>query len=98
MFRLIFDIVLFYSGVFEYVLFYGGWGTCCAYLQNVFVYTEKLFRGAKNEGVRDVREFQRSPSRLLSSMVKCIFIPEDKHAIINLIQHFLPSSTRVELL
>ena len=40
-----FVIVLFQCGVFEYVLFYGGWGTCCVYLQNVFVYAEKTVSG-----------------------------------------------------
>ena len=38
-------IVLIQSGVFEYVLFYGGWGACCVYLQNVFVYAEKNVSG-----------------------------------------------------
>ena len=52
------------------------------YLQNVFVYAEKtVSRGYNNEGARDIWEFQRSPLRILSSMVECIFIPEDKHAI-----------------
>ena len=36
-----FVIVLFQSGVFENVFFYGGGGACCVYLQNVFVYAEK---------------------------------------------------------
>ena len=80
-----FVIVLFQSCVFEYILVYSGWGgglLCIA--ANVFACTpRKLRRGAKNEVARDVWEFQRSPSRLLSSMVKCIFIPEDKHAITN---------------
>ena len=40
-----FVIVLFQSGAFEYVLFYGGWGVCCVYLQNVFVYAEKNVSG-----------------------------------------------------
>ena len=40
-----FVIVLFQSGVFEYVLFYGGWGAWCVYLQNVFVYAEKTVSG-----------------------------------------------------
>ena len=81
-FFLDFGVVLFQSGVFEYVV--GGWGACCVYLQNVFLYAEKTVSGAKNEVARYVWEFQRSPSRRLSSMVKCIFIPEDKHAMTNL--------------
>ena len=37
-----FVIVLFQSGVFEYILVYSSCrGGCCAYLQNVFVYAEK---------------------------------------------------------
>ena len=36
-----FVIVLFESGVFEHVLFYGGWGARCLYLQNAFAYAEK---------------------------------------------------------
>ena len=55
-----FVAVLFQSGVFEYILFYGGLSPL---------------------GARGVWEFQRSPSRLLSRMVECIFIPEDKHVI-----------------
>ena len=45
---------------------------------------KKLLQGAKNEVARDVWEIQRFPSRLLSSMVKCIFILEDKYAITSL--------------
>ena len=77
-----FVIVLFRSGVFEYIIVYSGWGggACCAYLQNVLMNAEKLLWGAKNVVARDVWEFQSSPSRLLSSMVKCIFILGDKHA------------------
>ena len=41
-----------------------------------------IFGGTKNEGARDVWEFQRSCSRLLLSMVGCIIISEDTHAII----------------
>ena len=62
----------------------GGGGGCCVYLQNVFMYAENLLRGANNEVARDVWEFQRSPSRLLSSIVECIFIIKDKHAITSL--------------
>ena len=40
-----FVIVLSQSGVFEYVLFHGGWAACCVYLQTVFVYTEKTVSG-----------------------------------------------------
>ena len=79
-----FVIVLFQSGVFEHVLFYGGWGACCVYLQNAFVYAEKTVSGGKERVAREISEFQRSPSRRLSSMVKCIFISEDKRAITNL--------------
>ena len=61
--------LLFRSGVFKYVLFCGGWGARCVYLQKVFVYVAELFRGGKNEGARDVWDFQPSASRLLSSMV-----------------------------
>ena len=80
-----FVIVLFQTGVFEYMLVYSGWGGGLLCIDaNEFVCTpKKLLRGAKNEVARDVWEFQRSPSRLLSSMVKCILIPEDKHAITN---------------
>ena len=37
--------LLFESDVFEYVLFYGGWGACCVYLQNMFAYIEKTVSG-----------------------------------------------------
>ena len=36
---------LFQIDVFEYVLVYGGWGACCVYLQNTFVYAEKTVSG-----------------------------------------------------
>ena len=77
-----FIIVLYQSRVFEYILVYSGWGGAVVYICKTYLCTPRtLLRGAKNEVARDVWEFQRSPSRLLSSMVKCIFIPEDKHAI-----------------
>ena len=82
------------SDVFEYVLFYGGlspflcvWWGCrgedfgglVTYIcKTYFCMLRKLFQEAKNEDARDVWEFQRSPSRHLSSMVERIFIPEDK--------------------
>ena len=43
-----------------------------------------MIRGAKNEVAREVWECQRSSSRILSSTVQRIFIPEDEHAITNL--------------
>ena len=49
----------------------------------------KLFRVDNNEVVREVPEFQRSLSRLLSRMGKGIFIPEDKHGITNLDNYVL---------
>ena len=71
--------VLFQSGVFEYVLFYGGlspfyvgveFGGLVTYLCKTYLCTpRKLFRGVTNEGATDVWEFQRSPSRILSCMV-----------------------------
>ena len=83
--------VLFQSGVFEYVLLYGGispfyvgenFGGLVTYIYKTYLCTpRKPFLGAKNEGARDVWEFQRSPSRLLSSTVEWIFIPGVKHAI-----------------
>ena len=80
-----FVIVLFQSGVFEYILIYSGWRWLVAHIcKTYFCTSRKLLRGAKNEVARDVWEFQRSLSRLSSSMVKCIFIPEDKHAKTNL--------------
>ena len=81
---------LFQSGVFEYVVFYGGlfhfmcvwgrggkWGIVLYSCKMCLCTPRKLFRGTKNKGARDVWDFQRSPSRLLSSMVECIIIPED---------------------
>ena len=80
-----FVIVLFQSGVFEYIVVYSGWGGAVVHICEKYLCTpRKLLRGAKNEVARDVWEFQRSSSRILSSMVKCIFIPEDTHAITNL--------------
>ena len=83
--------VLFQSGIFDYVRFHGGvlrfmcgggsFAACFVYLQNVFVYAEQAFSRAKNEGARGVWEFQRPPSRLLSSMDESIIVPEDTHAI-----------------
>ena len=41
-----FVIVLFQGGVFEYILGYSGWGgSCCAYLQTLFVYAETTALG-----------------------------------------------------
>ena len=76
-----FVVVLFQSGAFEYALSYGG--GLVAYICKTYLCTpKKLFWGAKNEVARDVWEFQHFPLRVLSRMVKCTFIPEDKHAII----------------
>ena len=72
-----FVIVLFQSGVFEYVpgivLRWLG-GDCCAYLQNVFVYAEITVSGDQERSCEGRWEFQRSPSRLLPNMVKYIYI------------------------
>ena len=41
-----FVIVLFQSGVFEYILVYSVWGGgFCGYLQNIFVYAKKTASG-----------------------------------------------------
>ena len=49
-------------------------GGLVAYICQPYICTpEKLFRGAKDEGARVFWEFQRSPSRLLSSMIEYIF-------------------------
>ena len=80
-----FAIVLFENGVFEYILAYSGSGGAVVHICKTYLCTtRKMLRGAKNEVATDVWEFQCSPSRILSSMVKCIFIPKDKHAITNL--------------
>ena len=82
-----FVIVLFQSVVFKYILVYSGWGGgggAVVHIRKTYRYTPiKLLRGAK-EVARDVWEFQRSPSRLLSSIVKSMFILGDKHATTNL--------------
>ena len=63
-----FIIVLYQSDVFEYILVYSGWAV--VYICKTYLCTpRKLVRGAKNEVARGVWEFQRSPSRLFSSMV-----------------------------
>ena len=99
--------VLSLSGVFEYVLFYGGLspfyvgeilGGLVTYICKSHLCTpRKLCRGAKNEGARDDLEFQRSPSQILSCMVECIFIPEDKHAITVLENYGLYSGIIIHL-
>ena len=81
--------VLFQRGVFGICIVYGGLsplyvggnlGEFVTHICKTYMCTpRKLFRGANNEGARDVWGFQRSPSRLLSSMVEFNFIPEDKH-------------------
>ena len=42
-----FVVVLFQSGVFKYILVCSGWGAlaCCAYPQNVLMYTGKTASG-----------------------------------------------------
>ena len=78
-------IVLFQSGVFGHILVHSGWGGAVVHICKMYLCTpRKLLQGAKIEVVRDVWEFQRSPSRLLSSMIKCIFIPDDIHAVTSL--------------
>ena len=53
-------------------------GGLVSYICKMYLCTPgKLFRGVENEGARDVWEFQHSPSRLSSSMVECVSIPED---------------------
>ena len=64
-------------------------GGYCVYLQNVFMYARKLLLGANNEVAPDFWYFQRFPSRLLSSMVKCIFTLEDEHAVASLVNYGL---------
>ena len=80
-----FVIVLIQSGIFEYILDYSGWGGAVLHICRSYLCTlRKLLRGYKNEVARDVWGFQRSPSRLLSSMGKRIFIPEGQHATANI--------------
>ena len=52
---------------------FGGEGGCFMYLQNVFLHAEGKRTGGYNEGERDSWEFQRSPCRFLSSVVKFKF-------------------------
>ena len=80
-----FVIVLFQSGVFDYILVYSVWGGAYVDICKTYLCTpRKLLRGAKNGVARDVWEFQRYPSQILSSMVKCVFIPKYEHAITTL--------------
>ena len=53
-----------------------------SYICKTYLCTPRnIIRGNKNEGARDVWQIQRSPSRLLSSMVECKIVPEDTYAI-----------------
>ena len=67
----------------------GAAGGGCVYLQNVLCTLRRLLRAAENGVARDVWKFQRFPSRILSSMDKFIFIPQDKHAITSLDKYWL---------
>ena len=76
--------VLFQGGVLQICIFLrwsfpfyvfagaggGNWGACFVYLQPCLYQPRKMFRGTEKNGVKDVWDFRRSPSRLLSSMVE----------------------------
>ena len=70
---LAFVMVLFQGGVFKYILVYSGRArggavvhTCTPYLCT----PRKHLRAAKSKVARVVWQYQRSPTRLLSSIVK----------------------------
>ena len=74
---LAFVMVLFQSGDFEYIFVFSGWaerGSCCAYLQNLLCTPRKHRRAAKDKVARIVWEYQRFPTRLLSSMGKYMYL------------------------
>ena len=53
---------------------YGGCEVVAYICKTCLCTPRKVLRGAKNDVTKDGLEFQRYPSRLLSGMVKCIFI------------------------
>ena len=70
---------------FKFLCVCGGGGgeswAFVSYICTTYLWTpRKLFRGTTNECAREVWEFQRSPSRILSNMVECIIIPEDTNS------------------